>query len=411
MKLKMDTSVKSVNDAKLIHVVGGGKNQAPIVELLHDMGHKVLVTDMFESPYCRKLADFFAQINTVDLEGTLEVSRQYKIDAVLTDQTDVAVPTVAYIAEELGLEGVGYEVALRLTNKYLMRNYLKPILPHCTPQFHFFEEPDDAIIYCEQLKQPSNFIAKPINSQGSKGVNRLPDEGFDEVIYKAFIEGRSSGVLIEEFISGFEYSVEAYKQDNVVHNLAVTKKYHYETNDCIDYRNTYLSDVSPELESKLFNLNTSIINALGLPFGVTHAEYKINDQGKVYLIEIAGRGGGGGISSKIIPYLTGFEPNRALINRLLNADAVLPKILDYKDKYAVLRFYEFKPGRVSRILTNKNTIGHAIEFQLDLEAGNDILGVDSSMHRPGYFIVASETRDEVLRLENELLSAIQIEYE
>ncbi len=50
-----------------------------------------------------------------------------------------------------------------------------------------------------------------------------------------------------------------------------------------------------------------------LPYGVTHAEYKVTSTGEIYLIEVAARGGGS-ISSKIIPYLTGFEPNRALVN-------------------------------------------------------------------------------------------------
>ena len=55
----MNSSSSVSNGKKLVHVVGGGKNQAPIVELLHDMGHKVLITDMFERPFCRDLADFF----------------------------------------------------------------------------------------------------------------------------------------------------------------------------------------------------------------------------------------------------------------------------------------------------------------------------------------------------------------
>ncbi len=396
---------------KIMHVVGGGKNQAPLVNLLHEMGHAVLVTDMFEDAHCKNLADFFTQADTVDLEETLKASSVHDVDAIVTDQTDVAVPTVAYIADELGLEGIGYEVALRFTNKYLMRSHLKSRELKCNPDFHFFEEAEKAIKFCNQLESPGDYIVKPINSQGSKGVGRLPEKKFETMISRAFIEGRSAGVMLEQFISGFEYSVEAYTQDGVVHNLAVTKKYHYENNDCIDYRNTYLGDVSLELETKLFHLNTEIIKAMGLPFGVTHAEYKINDQGQAYLIEIAGRGGGGGISSKIIPYLTGFDPNRALINRLLNQSRETPKFRDYKERYAVLRFYEFEPGRVSRVLVNKKTISRAIEFQLDVRSEDEIVAVENSRDRLGYFIVASQSRNEVLKLENDLLSAIQIGYE
>jgi biotin carboxylase len=394
---------------KLIQIVGGGKNQLPLVVLAKKLGLKVLVTDMHDNPPCRELADIFVQLDTTDMEGNLEVAVEHQIDAIMTDQTDVAVPTVAYVSETLGLKGIGYESSLRFTNKYMMRKYLQSCLPENLPTYHFFDEVKEALAFCEKLNFNEKYIVKPINSQGSKGVYVLDVYNFKDYISKAYSESRSKGILIEQFIEGFEYSVEAYVENGKVYNLALTKKYHCVSNDCIDIRNTYLGDVSDNLEIALFSLNEKVIKSLGLPFGLTHAEYKYDGMNG-YIMEIAARGGGGGISSKIVPFLTGFEPNRALIHRLFDQPFEI-KIDDYKQKFVVMKFFEFKPGKVKNIFIDETVISDLLVFQLDIKVGDTIKEIKDSRDRPGYFVVAGLDRDVVIQKEKEVENAINIEYE
>lgn len=51
----------------------------------------------------------------------LRFARELEVCGVITDQTDVAVRTVAYVAEQLGLPGIGYETSCLFTDKRLMR--------------------------------------------------------------------------------------------------------------------------------------------------------------------------------------------------------------------------------------------------------------------------------------------------
>lgn len=395
---------------KLLHIVGGGQNQILFVQMAKSMGYRVLVTDMYPDPPCKAIADIFEQVNTTDKEGTLAAASKHKIDAIVTDQTDVAVPTVAYVAENLGLKGIGYETALKFTNKYTMREYMRKEYPECIPEFYFFQEPYEAIEFVEKNKHKiDKLVVKPVNSQGSKGVAFLDQNLYKEQITNAFIESRSRGFLIEQRIGGFEFSVEAFVKDGEVFNLAVTKKYHYESNDCIDIRNTYLGDISSELENSLFTLNTNVIKALKLNFGVTHAEYKV-ENGRPYLMEIAARGGGGSISSLIVPYLTGFEPNRGLINILFDQEFDVT-YQDYKEKFVVMKFFEFKPGKVKSVICNKEFTLKTMVFQLDIQVGQEIQVVKDSRDRCGYFVVCSSDRDEVLKLEKEVEKSVTIEYE
>jgi len=392
---------------KLIHIVGGGFNQLELVKTAKRLGLAVLVTDCFANPPCKEFADFFEQVDTTNKELTLEVAKKHKINYVTSDQTDVAMPTVAYVAEMLGLKGTGYQTSLNFTNKYIMRKALGSALASNIPENYFFDEVSAATNFCEGLADVDNYLVKPINSQGSKGVSRLSKD-YKRLIKTAFDESKERGVMIEKFIGGFEFSVEAFVNEGEVHNLTLTKKYHYASNPCIDERNTYLGDIDLDLEKEIFALNSKIIKHLGLSFGSTHAEYKV-DKNKIYLIEIAARGAGGSIASHIIPYLTGFNPTEALIRQLMG-EKITIKYSDYKQKYASLRFFNFTPGIVKKLYKDEALIKTALVFNFDIKEGDTIKVVRDSRDRPGYFVVAGEDRDYVLKQEKMLLSSIRVEY-
>jgi len=401
----------SASASKLVHVVGGGFNQIPLVEKAKAMGFRVLVTDMNEAPPARSLADHFERIDTTDQFNTLRCAERYRINYVLTDQTDVAVPTVAFVAESLGLPGIGYETALRFTNKYVMRKAMTGAgLGAHNPENQYFNRAELALVFCQGLERCYDYLVKPINSQGSKGVFVLSKRKGDleRLVYDAFRESQDRGVLVEKFIRGLEYSVETFVRDRKVHSLTLTKKYHYAHNPCLDERNTFLGDVAPELEQAMFSVNEMIIQGLGLEFGLTHAEYKI-ENGQVYLMEIAARGAGGSISSKIIPYLTDFDCTEALLNVVTGRPFEI-KVNDYKRKFAVLKFCNFEPGRVKRVLVNERAIRDVLVFTLDIKEGMTLVRPRDSRDRPGYFVVYGTDRDAVLQKERAVEAAVQVEY-
>ncbi len=392
---------------QIIHILGGGFNQLSLVKTAKELGLEVLVTDYFENPPCRALADHYERIDTTNKELSLEVAQKYKIDYVTSDQTDVAMPTVAYIAETLGLRGIGYQTALNFSNKYIMRKALSNSFRTNIPEHYYFDEISAAIDFCAGLSDLENYLVKPINSQGSKGVNRLTKD-YQNLIKTAFDESKERGIMVEKFIGGFEFSVESFVNDSRVHNLTLTKKYHYASNPCIDERNTYLNDIDPDLESRIFDLNSRIIKELGLSFGSTHAEYKV-ERNNIYLIEIAARGAGGSIASHIIPYLTDFNPTEALLRQIMGQKIDI-RFKDYKNKYAVLRFFNFAQGQVSKIHIDPSIQSKALVFTLDIKTGDKIRAVRDSRDRPGYFVVVSTDRAEVLELEKMLLSSVRVEY-
>lgn len=390
-------------------VVGGGVNQLELVRRAKQRGCWVLVSDMNDNPPCRREADEFWKIDTTDKVETYRAAKSARISAVITDQSDVAVPTVAYIAEQLGLPGITFESALRFTNKHLMRQAIDQFRPDLLPNSRLFERENHLIEYlCLQQTVHQSLIVKPLNSQGSKGVARLNPSNFQELTSIAFRESRGHGVLLEEFIEGDEFSVEAFVIDGTVHNLAVTRKFHYPQNECIDNRNTYLGDIPLDLENRLYSVNSEVISILGLRTGSTHGEYKVHGD-RIVLMEIAARGGGGNISGKIIPFLTGFSPTDALLDFALGSQPTMDAT-SYRSKCAVLRFFDFPTGRVEKISHERVPTRQLLHFELNVKPKDVIRSVRSSRDRVGYFIVGATTRDQVLSTEKSVLEAVSIEF-
>ena len=411
-------------DKKIVHILGGSENQLEIILAAKALGYSVLVSDMYENPPAKELADFFEQANTTDKEKTLEIAERYKISAICTDQTDVAVSTVAYIAEKLNLKGIGYEIAQRFTNKRIMRSFLHENLSSDyqanIPKFKFFESPESAIQGLSSLfDEFSNdtLIVKPINSQGSKGVNKLKVKedkaSQEEKIKLAFSESKNSGILIEDFIDGYEVAVESFIKDGEIYPLCISKKYHYKSNACLDQKVEFLGDIDPILEKKLFELNSEIIRTLGQNFGLNHSEYRVMN-GEAYLIETAARGAGSNVSGKIVPFLTGFDTNIALLKLLFSEECKI-NISDYKKSFALLEFFNIdspSPITIKEISIDPEIYNLCEELRINASIGDRIEGASDSRSRIGQVIILSNESVEDLKNKSEKINnLIQVKYE
>ncbi len=239
------------NKDQIVHILGASYNQECLIKAAKSLGYKVLVTDMYENPPCKDLADFFEQVNTVDENKTLSVAKKYKISAITTDQTDVAVKTVAFVAQELKLKGLDYQKAINFTNKYAMKKKLQDFLPERYQKsivpFYFSKDETEVRDKVRGLfaeYKTNKLVIKPINSQGSKGVfiiNKTDtEESLEKILDISFKESFSEGIVIEPFIGGYETAIESFTYKAKTQTLCISRKHHYENNPCLDQRVEFL---------------------------------------------------------------------------------------------------------------------------------------------------------------------------
>lgn len=142
----------------------------------------------------------------------------------------------------------------------------------------------------DMLKKHGKIIIKPIDSQSSRGVytitsqNQLKEKFQDTLSYS----NRRKEILAEEYISGDEFTIDGLVVDGVHYPLCISIKEMYKENPNVSKVQTYTYSHPVYDYDLLRKTNKSLIENIGLPFGLTHSEYKFSN-GKFYLIEASQR--------------------------------------------------------------------------------------------------------------------------
>lgn len=293
-------------------ILGANSLQLPLINKANELGYQTLVVSPVPDEPGHAIATYSEICDVVDEEGVLAIAKKYDICGILTDQTDLPVRTMAYVANRLGLPGNDYEVARIFTDKYLMREKCKE-LGIKTVNYrlcHTFEEADE---FFRSIGK--DIIVKPIDNQGSKGVGKVTS--LDELRVKfaeAMSYSRSASVLVEEFIAGREFVVEGICVNYEFRNLCCGDTEYFDIPDVFSaYRREIPSIASKEAVEKVLSTNERICRAFGIKQGIMHSEY-ILDGDDVLLLEVAARGGGVFISTDLIYLQTGINTEEFLLD-------------------------------------------------------------------------------------------------
>ncbi len=395
---------------KRVMIVGGGEWQVPIIKKAKAEGLFVVNSNLLHASPGFSYSDVGLVADILDVEKNIQIAQQYKVDAVITDQSDIAVKTVAEIAERIGLPGIGSKLASLFTNKYLMRELLfKHGFP--TPSYKICKTLSDVYDFTQVYGFP--VVIKPPANQSSRGVIKVVSNMEMEGAYEAALQHSHSGeVLIEEFIGGTEITVDGIKLNSGRHYcLAASIKEHYKHNEMVAKR-LFFSHDHLELDyERLYQQHNRLIDSMGLPFGITHAEYKYY-KGEFFLIEVAARGGGTKLSSDIVPLMSGVDSNKLLIKMALGeqVDAIFPRL---EPLVSALEFMEFEPGRIKSIsgLQKARSISGVVDVGLSVKVGDNVRAAEDDRSRHGYFIAFARSASALRDLLDLVHKTVKVSYE
>lgn len=389
-------------------VIAGGEWQVPLICKAKDSGMRVInINPYIDSPGFA-FADIGLLADVLDKPRNLEYALQYQPDGVVTDQSDIAVPTVAYLCQELKLPGIGIGIAECFTNKYRMRQIcLEHGFP--TPDFLLCRENEEAHQFVRDHCLP--VVVKPPSSQSSRGVSKVERiEELEDAFNRALSFSRDGTVLLEEFVGGTELTLDGIKTHQRHYCLATSAKTHYAHNAMVANQLVF-SQTNPHIDyAALHTQHDALIEKMRLPFGVTHAEYKFHD-GRFYLIEVAARGGGTRISSDIVPLMSGIDSNDLLIRMALGEriETIRPA---FSEVVAVLDFLHFEPGRVRSITgyEEARNLPGVVAIGLNLEPGDVIKPPEDDRARHGYVIVHASTQVQLSALLQQVRDVVRVNY-
>ena len=317
---------------KKLAIIGASYLQQPLIETAKSMGLETHVFAWACGDVGEKTADYFYPISIVEKDEILEKCRQIGIDGICTIASDLAVVTVNYVAQNMGLVSNSLECTYISTNKHAMRD-----------QFTAHNDPSPRSYLVESCKDLVGanlsfpLIVKPVDRSGSRGITKLMGvEGLAEAIEAAKEQGFRKEALVEEFAEGQEYSVECVSWNGEHHFLALTQKFTTGAPHFIETGHLEPAPVSAELLEKVKQVTFHALDSLQITNGASHSEMKIAEDGTIRLIEIGGRMGGDMIGSNLVKLSTGIDFVRAVIEIALGQKPALER--EHTAKAAAIRF-------------------------------------------------------------------------
>lgn len=240
--------------------------------------------------------DGYTVVDTLDVPAMIAAARDIPlpVDGVVC-WDEVRMVSTASLQQALGLPGSWPEAVVQCRDKHCTRTALAAaFVPQ--PASFLVTTAQQAASAAGQLGYP--VICKPRALGASFGVCGVSDPGEIEAGYAeargAFEDGvpyYEAGVLVEEYVTGEEISVDCAVADGTVTALFVARKmsgfppYFEETGHSVDPADPLLSD------RQLLDVLHRAHHAVGYQRGITHTELRLTSSGPK-VIEINARLGG-----------------------------------------------------------------------------------------------------------------------
>lgn len=393
-------------------VIPGSSAQMPLIKKLQEHDYEVVcINPNLDAPGAA-IADYKIEGDILDREKCLQIAKKHTVKAVLSDECDIAMPTVAYLGEKLNLRTLSQNDADLYTDKYQMRLFSKAN-GFYYPEFRLCRSLEQALEFYRNLGL-RKIIIKPLDSNSSRGVFTINCEEDLRLKFDLAMSfsRKERAILCERYIEGVEFTVDGIVSERKHFSLAISQKKHYDYNENIAC-DLFFSHDSVDFDYGLLReINDSYVERTGLQFGFTHAEYKYED-GKYYLIEIGARGGGNFISSHIVPLLTGIDNYDFLIKKSLGLKYDKEIFIQdgFRNRCAVLKFFDIDvAGFVERVdnldlLSNNPRV---VMYEFRFQVGDYISKAENDSKRVGFYIAYGETRAELEALMKEIEEKVKI---
>ena len=382
---------------KSILVIGGGEGQVPLIEEAHRMGFRAIVVSPKGNYRGQDIADMVIE-EDIRFPDRILVHKELdgrNVVAVVSDQLDEAVPTVAKLAEHFNVPGIGYDVAVRFKDKYIMRQAASSI-GVAVPRYVLVRHAEDLPKAVEGLKYP--MMIKPVDSASSRGVYKACNLDELSEYYLDSQRYSSVGVIVEEYISGHEYVVEGFTVDHSSKNLIVGHRDYFDVSGAFIPCATVFRDAdsaTDSLEERLKELNLKIVNGFELKFGLTHAEYIYNEmEDKIYLVEIAARGGGVCISSDLVPAACGVDSISLYMRAALGEQIPCIKLHRGAAAYFCYMLPEGNVVSIDGVAKMQDVPGFTRAVLGNVEIGMHIAAARDKYSRKGPILVKGDTKND-----------------
>lgn len=334
------------------------------------------------------------------LRDTIVGSFRRESIACVTTTSDFYVPTVADLAEWLGLPGPAGEAVRICREKHRSRSVLTAA--GCRqPAFTSVTAGEDIDSAMAGLTFPR--VVKPSDESGSQGVLLARDaaqarrhiDGLLAVHHNARGQVSAGVALVEEYLDGNEVSVETFGQAGEIHVVGLTLKTVSPPPHFVELGHRFPADLPPRVEEAVLGEVRSALAACGLRHGPAHTEVKLTAGGPV-VVEINPRLAGGRIPT-LIQYATGIDLVDQQVRQAAGHGLDLSRS---RDLHAGIQFIVAPASGTLRRITGEDdalSVPGIERVDITVSPGATVSTPTHALQRIGSVIATGRTRSDVDR--------------
>lgn len=358
-------------------VIGASVGQLKLCQAAKRLGHEVICFAWDKGAVCKRVVDTFFPVSIMQKDLIVDICRKERIDGVISNASDMTAEIVAYVADCLKLNGTSEKTIKHIRDKAWVREQTNQI-PGLTPI--------DYIVY--DGEQPPYFpcIIKPISGSSKIGLSFVDSPAsFDKAL--SYSRSSSSSLLIERYVHGREYSIETLSFHGQHFIIQYTEKKTTGIPHFVEIEHHQPALFPNRIKEDLLPIVQECLTRVGYTNGASHIEIKIDDDGRIYLIEINPRGGGDHISDTLIQLSTGYDYLKGIIDIALNCFSA-PSIKEHYSQSAGI-YYLCEQTKQLLPLFEGSQPNSVIEMEYDRQ---HLVYSTGNANRNGYLIYCSKNK-------------------
>ena len=377
----------SVNRSKKTRkalILGVGNAQCDAINNCIQKGYDVYAVGYKNEGRGRLLADHFNMVDILDKEAVLKYAKTICADMVYSIGSDIAMPTVSYVSQNIGLPWfVDEKTAMLLLNKDRLREFIKD-----NNLGHIRSLVTDSL---EELSTWNDFpaIIKPVDSQGQRGIFEVNNSSELSYYFSKSLSFSSIAkkVIVEHYIDGPEISVNAFVINGSLVYRFITDRFVVENVPGGVVRGHRLpASINQQTRQNVEDLVSKTIKALGILNGPVYFQMKYNEEG-VFIIEVTPRLDGCHIW-RLIKQKYGIDL-LALSFQLLDPDKRSNLVLehDYKSVYEGVLDIEFMLQPPNTVFHQDNPVKDALYEEYYYTEDEVVRLINGHAEKTGYRII------------------------
>ncbi|MER6098214.1 ATP-grasp domain-containing protein [Streptomyces sp. NPDC001728] len=337
--------------------------------------------------------------------------RRIPFDAVAA-YNEHTYPVVHAVSERLGITTtVDLDLFGRVLDKARMREILdKHAIPSCR---HAFARGRHAVLEAiERIGLPC--IVKPVDAEASVGVSRIDtEERIEAALRRVGPHHIARGVVVEEFLDGEEYSVEALSTGGRHRIVAVTRKF-TDGETFVSRGHVVPAPLDPEEHEAVTSYVTRVLDAFGFHDCPSHTEVMMTGRGP-RIIEMHNRIGGDAIMD-LVHLSTGVDMYDMVARQSIGEDVSVLLPDEIVHGHSAAAWYAAPSGPPTHSLLHVEGIEevralpHVRAVTLLREPGSPQPTVRHNFDRSGRVLAVGDSPRQALSLAREATSMLRFVY-